>query len=171
MSLSNEYAWYFEGDNQERAQFLPWKLGQPNGLDVERCVVLDLMVGTYEDVSCSEKHCTLCAFEKQQKFSIRGVDKTMSYKNNRLIIDRDYVFLPMRHKKADKFKLRGYLYSDITWSVFEDRWQIQNSDTKDALAFPKKEDETIAIGKMKWNVLFGNTSDLTATLDMKLPQV
>ena len=168
---SQKHSWYFDGKENERASFLPWKLGQPNGLDVEKCVVVNIMEGTYEDVACSEEHCNLCTFENQQKFNIRGFEKMIRHKRDTLNIDTEYVFLPRRHYNPTMFMLSGYLYSDIIWNVIRNQWSIRNSDTKAIVAFPKNNGEKISIGKHEWDLKFGSTSKDIATFNVKLTQV
>ena len=174
-----KYSWYFDRDENQRTGFLPWKIGQPNGLDLERCVILNLIDGTYEDVLCSEKHCTLCSFENQQRFTIRGLQKSVTHKSNsrnteKVIMDREYVFLPRMNREPDMFTLRGYLYSDIRWIIEPNMWKIVSSHNGKAVAYPNKNDENIAIGKYEWDLRFpqkaNNKIDLS-TFDIKITQV
>jgi hypothetical protein len=174
-----KYSWLFDRDEHQRTAFLPWKIGQPNGLDLERCVVLNLIDGTYEDVPCSENHCTLCSFEDQQRFTIRGLQKIVTHKSNsrnleKVVMDREYVFLPMTHRDPSLFTLNGYLYSDIRWTVEPNIWKITSSHNGKAVAYPNKNDENIAIGNYEWDLRFPKKSDNKidiSTFDVKITQV
>ena len=106
----------------------------------------------------------LNSFEATQKFTIRGLGKNLRHESNarhheQLLIDREYVFLPRYSKSLDRegnlyFRLRGYLYSEINWSIESNRWKITSSHTGRTVALPNMIDEDIAIGKYEWEFMF-----------------
>ena len=158
------YNWFHDMAEDKMASYLPWKIGQPNGLDLEKCVVLNLKDGTFEDVACSEKYCGLCSFKAQQKFTIRGLKKSLRHETNtrnheQLLIDREYVFLPRLSRDTDRegnlyIRLRGYLYSEIQWFIESNVWKIRSSHTQRTVALPNAIDENIPIGRYEWEFMF-----------------
>ena len=179
-----KYNWYHDMDQERIASYLPWKTGQPNGLDLEKCVVLNLKEGTYEDVACSERYCALCSFEDQQEFTIRGLKKNVRHELNaknheRLLMDREYVFLPRQSRNTDRegnlyIRLRGYLYSEIQWFIEANEWKIKSTYNKRTLALPNPLDEETAIGRYEWEFLFkhsGSSKTDKGNMIIKITQV
>ena len=178
------YNWYNDKDQERIASYLPWKIGQPNGLDLEKCVVLNLKDGTYEDVACSERYCGLCSFADQQKFTIRGLEKIVRHESNAkkhepLLMDREYVFLPRLSRNTDRegnlyIRLRGYLYSEIQWFIEANTWKIKSTYNQRTVALPNTLDEKTTIGRYEWEFFFkhlGSTKTDKGNMVIKITRV
>ena len=62
----------------KEVKFLPWELGQPNGLEFQQCVVMAPKTQLYYDVDCKETHCFFCSVCKQLHFFLRGLSEGLS---------------------------------------------------------------------------------------------
>ena len=70
---NQEYEWVHyqfnvNGSSNKTVRFLPWQLGQPNGLEFQQCVVTAPETQLYYDVDCKETHCFFCSVCKQLHF-------------------------------------------------------------------------------------------------------
>ncbi len=59
----------------ENQMFQPWKMGEPNGYELEKCaaVTISSMGNLWTDKMCGEKTCSFCDIPESQAFILRGI--------------------------------------------------------------------------------------------------
>ena len=128
---SDVYEWtHYRFDQQEGkvVRFLPWELGQPNGLEFQQCVVMGTESKLYYDVDCKESHCFFCSLCKQLHFTLRGLSDSISKgEDNRNGIDSRYIYIP-KTLQNDKIDLEGYYDHKISAEPDTGRWEIIRVD-------------------------------------------
>ena len=105
--------------------FLPWQIGQPNGLGYQKCIVYTTF-GTpkYFDVECTERHCFYCSVQPRLYFTLRGLSlkssKQDNYKNG---IDSSYIYIP-ESQYHEGIILEGYYDHTIRRNSENQNWEI-----------------------------------------------
>ena len=170
----NEITWWPDTSASEtQMSFLPWELGQPNGLNLEKCVNLKLDNETYSDIDCDDLVCHLCTFQNTQVYTIRGLGSDtglIRYDDREFWIDRTYIFLPAKIKNAKSLSFLGYSESKIKWNFETNTWSIQDKK-KNELAFPQSQGNNVPIGKHIWRFKLSNDTTDEVELEMKLTKV
>ena len=64
-----------------------WSPGQPNGGDLQKCSLYNIISGKYDDDSCLYKACFVCSWKYQPLFTLRGLCAKSQ-------IDTQYVLRP-----------------------------------------------------------------------------
>ena len=54
------------------AKYLPWNVGQPNGLEGENYVALERETSAIRDVNIEELHCSSCSLKTNAVLTLRG---------------------------------------------------------------------------------------------------
>ena len=171
---SNEITWWSDtGASKAQMSFLPWELGQPNGLSLEKCIHLKLDNQTYSDIDCDDLVCHLCTFQNTQVYTIRGLGSDtglIRYDEREFWIDRTYIFLPAKIKNAKSLSFLGYSESKIKWNFETNTWSIEDKK-KNELAFPQSQGSNLPIGKHIWRFKLSNDTTDEIDLEMKLTKV
>ena len=128
---SEVYQWNkyrFDQKAGDAVRFLPWELGQPNGLEFQQCVVMGTTTRLYYDVDCKESHCFSCSLCKQLHFTLRGLSNRFSKgEDNRNGIDSRYIYIP-KSTQTDKIHLEGYYDHKISPDLDKGQWEIIADD-------------------------------------------
>ena len=147
-----KYEWIYEkNQSSELVDYLPWRLGEPNGLDIEQCIVVDLRTGLYSDVMCNptdeSKYCFFCSFTGLVHFILRGLPKSCA-------INDHYVFIPQKQNKytnrSYSLKLDGYLDYDIKWNRNSKFWHIETPSNNEIAVL--NDYNGSPFGKKMWNM-------------------
>ena len=151
-----------------------WKPGQPNGLDLQQCILFDASTGEFDDESCSFKRCFICKWLREPVFFLRGLCKNSE-------IDEKYVLLPDVTYDDNLFFLGFGDYNILyckamnSWLIVKDQMDdlIKPDGTKEPSniigAFqPKKYGNQLPIGKHKWNI---TTAECDGMVPLKLTAV
>ena len=161
----DEYRWNhyrFDKKGGELVNFLPWELGQPNGLEFQQCVVMGTNTRLYYDVDCKETHCFLCSVCKQLHFYLRGLSKKFSKEeDNRNGIDSRYIYIP-KEQQSKTIHLEGYYDHQISANADTGRWEIIRADSG-ALG-TLSTDFSYPFGKHVWNL---NSSKISGNQETK----
>ena len=156
-NTTEEYVWIEDGpkendrDKNERnkvAEFLPWSIGQPNGFEYERCVILTYNNKRYFDVTCERKYCSFCSFDNEIHFTLRGLKESSD-------VDSKYIFLP-RLQKRESFVFMGHLDHYIIFYMLENNMEIWDVKTNRISGYHNGSnfgDENPSIGAKKWKML------------------
>lgn len=169
LESKDEYNWehYEPGKrNKKLALFLPWHLGQPNGLEFQQCVVMAPETRHYYDVDCKEKHCFVCSLCKHIHFTLRGLPKELTKgENSRFGIDSRYIYIPKSHQ-TNEMRLEGYYDHKISLNQADGQWEITTVDniTVGRLA----RERNFPFGKNTWNVTTSKSSNIVATHTKKV---
>ena len=54
------------------SMYAPFAMGNPNGHELENCMAVNVVRGTYSDEECSRELCGFCQLERAPKMQIRG---------------------------------------------------------------------------------------------------
>ena len=177
------YAWIhhkFNHPNKKQGKevkFLPWELGQPNGLEFQQCVVMAPKTQLYYDVDCKETHCFFCSVCKQLHFFLRGLSEGLSKgDDNRNGIDSRYIYIPKFEEEEDlksMVHLEGYYDHRINLNKAANQWEILRVDNGSVGTLSTE--EHYPFGKHIWNVnnsrIFGETEALSKKEVLKLSLV
>ena len=162
-SGSDVYKWThyrFDKKDGDVVSFLPWELGQPNGLEFQQCVVMGTKTRLYYDVDCKETHCFLCSLCKQLHFTLRGLSEGYSKgEDNRNGIDSRYIYIP-RTLQKDRVDLEGYYDHKISAEGDTGQWEIIRADT--GTVGTLSSDYPYPFGKHVWNL---NTSKISGNVE------
>ena len=164
-----EYKWIYEKNETffELVEYLPWRLGEPNGLDIEQCIVVDLRTGLYSDVMCKpidqSKYCFFCSFPGMTHFIVRGLPESNE-------INSHFAFVAEAQKayihRSYLVKLEGYLDYDIKWNKGPNYWFIETPTGKKVAEL--SDYGSSPFGKKEWNI--SNTRGGNSTI-LKLSMV
>ena len=160
---SEVYQWNkyrFDQKIGDAVRFLPWELGQPNGLEFQQCVVMGTTTRLYYDVDCKESHCFSCSLCKQLHFTLRGLSNRFSKgEDNRNGIDSRYIYIP-KATQTDKIHLEGYYDHKISPDSNKGQWEIIRVDTGSVGTLST--DNSYPFGKHAWTL---NTSKISDGLE------
>ena len=146
-SKGKGYGWLEDQNAPKReAGFLPWKRSEPNGLNVERCVVLIWSTKEYQDIGCSDVYCSLCKFEKRIDFTLHGLPEKST-------IHTRYFLVP-QNQKSNHLTFAGHKRSQIAWDYDSRQWQILDmSQNNPLLGFHAISSQHVIVGKYPWKIL------------------
>jgi hypothetical protein len=151
------YDWIHLKYNNEECKnpvkFLPWELGQPNGLEFQQCVIMAPETRLYYDVDCKETQCFFCSVCNQLHFSLRGLSQDLSKGNdNRNGIDSRYIYIPKPEKtsSSSQVQLEGYYDHKISLNARLNRWEILRVDNSTVGTLSTE--RHYPFGKHVWNV-------------------
>ena len=85
----NSFIWtdYF-GSKDATEISVDWDVGQPDGLEYQPCVTLNIHTQKFHDQSCEEPtFCGVCQFQEPVHYYLRGIKKTFPW-------DKQFVFVP-----------------------------------------------------------------------------
>ena len=178
-NVMQEYDWvhhkFFNNNGSiKQVIFLPWSLGQPNGLEFQQCVVMAPEDKQYYDVGCKETHCFFCWVCKQLHFILRGLSEDLSKgHDNRNGIDSRYIYIPKFEEQNCQIQLEGYYDHKIILNEVANQWEILRvgNDTVGTLST----EQPYPFGKHIWNMnnsrIFGDTSAVSKQKELKLSLV
>ena len=162
---SEAYQWNnyrYDKKTGEVVRFLPWELGQPNGLEFQQCVVMGTETRLYYDVDCKEKHCFFCSLCKQLHFTLRGLSKGISKgEDNRNGIDSRYIYIP-KNQQDKEIHLEGYYDHKISSNADTAKWEIIRADI--GTVGTLSTDNSYPFGKHVWNL---NNSKISGNVEEK----
>ena len=137
-------------ESSKRVRFLPWQLGQPNGLEFQQCVVIAPETQLYYDVDCKESHCFFCSVCKQLHFTLRGLSNGLSKgSDNRHGIDSRYIYIP-KFEENEEIQLEGYYDHKINLNKEVNQWEIMRVDNGTVGTLTTE--QHYPFGKHIWNV-------------------
>ena len=151
----DEYQWeHYKLNRRIRniVPFLPWQLGQPNGLEFQQCVIMAPKTRSYYDVDCMESHCFFCSLCKHLHFTLRGLLKGLTKGDD---IDSQYIYIP-KSQQTKEIQLEGYYDHKINLNREDGRWEIIKVDNGTVGTLTTK--HHYPFGKHIWNV---NTSRIS----------
>ena len=154
-------------------RYLPWKLGQPNGLEFQQCVVMAPKNQLYYDVDCKEIHCFVCSVCNQLHFTLRGLSNGLSKgADNRHGIDSRYIYIS-EFQDNEEIQLEGYYDHKINLNKDANQWEIVSVDngTVGTLATQQH----YPFGKHIWTInssrIFGQDKTIIKKQSLKLSLV
>jgi hypothetical protein len=85
----NSFIWTnYVGGKYASEISVEWDVGQPDGLEYQPCVTLNIHTTKFHDQSCEEPtFCGVCQFQQPVHYYLRGIKKTFPW-------DKEYVFVP-----------------------------------------------------------------------------
>ena len=183
--MEQEYLWIHNQFNdiningksggKKSVNFLPWELGQPNGLEFQQCVVMAPKTQLYYDVDCKETHCFFCSVCKQLHFFLRGLSEGLSKgDDNRNGIDSRYIYIPkFDDEKSNEIQLEGYYDHKINLNKDINQWEISRVDNGSVGSLSTE--QHYPFGKHIWNVnnsrIFGDSTAISKKEVLKLSLV
>ena len=103
--------------------YLPWQIGQPNGLGYQKCVILTVVGNPlYFDVECKELHCFYCQVPSRLYFNLRGLPEA-DIENFEEGIDSRYIYIP-ESQYHEGLVLEGYYDNTIRQNQSNHNWEI-----------------------------------------------
>ena len=144
MKDTGEFIWS-EDITPERmpATFLPWEFSQPNGLEIQQCVVVNLDNKQIGDSACTDSFCSLCEFTGSVNFHIHGLPDTSP-------IDHNYLFLP-KLQTGSGLSFTGFRQYQIDWLYGKTTWNIsERSDLENPVGIFNISQLNCPIGKEEW---------------------
>ena len=101
---------WLELESSQKASFLPWWPGEPNGRENEPCVCLSMHQQAFHDASCTREFYFVCQFQgPPTKFILRGLKGTK--------IDFQYI-LRLDLRFNDQFVFQGLSHSHFIFTNF-----------------------------------------------------
>ena len=174
--VTEDYDWIHHKFNNNgkaskfKVSFLPWELGQPNGLEFQQCVVMAPKTQLYYDVDCKETHCFFCSVCMQLHFFLRGLSKGLSKGNdNRNGIDSRYIYIPKFEKGTNQMQLEGYYDHKINLNKAANQWEILRADNSSVGTLSTE--QHYPFGKHVWNFNNSGISEISKKKVLKLSLV
>lgn len=156
------YRWVGHGlDNNDRERdkavtYLPWRRGEPNGMEIEKCVKMGLSSELlYSDVRCTESRCWYCSFKDRVEFRLRGLPSSSS-------IDPQFTFepdnVPYWMSLNMSIVIEGYLDHYISYDddKFDGRWNIFSHSKGKVGTLLDHSVDAVPFGKRLWNITTEN---------------
>ena len=178
-NIDQKYDWihhkFFNSNgSNKRVVFLPWQLGQPNGLEFQQCVVMAPEDNQYYDIDCKETHCFFCSVCKQLHFFLRGLSESLSKgDDNRNGIDSRYIYIPKFEEETYQIQLEGYYDHKINLNEVANQWEILRVDN--GTVGTLSTEQHYPFGKHIWNMnnsrIFGDTAAISKQEELKLSLV
>ena len=70
-SKNKTSVWVNSVDLNKQVTFLPWAIGQPNGVLIDQnCIIVSQETNNYNDIGCEELHLFACSLEKNKVWLI-----------------------------------------------------------------------------------------------------
>ena len=70
-SKNKTSVWVNSDDLNKQVTFLPWAIGQPNGVLIDQnCIIVSQETNNYNDIGCEELHLFACSLEKNKVWLI-----------------------------------------------------------------------------------------------------
>jgi hypothetical protein len=163
-----------KNESSKFVTFLPWELGQPNGLEFQQCVVMAPKTQLYYDVDCKETHCFFCSVCKQLHFFLRGLSEGLSKgDDHRNGIDSRYIYIPKFEEEDNQIQLEGYYDHKINLNKAANQWEILRVDNGSVGTLSTE--QHYPFGKHIWNVnnsrMFGDHLAISKKEVLKLSLV
>ncbi len=131
---------FIAADNGEKlSDFQPWFLGEPNGEDLENCVVVEGRRNAWNDELCSHEFCGFCYVPRRHVLHIRGLCEESK-------LDDAYAWI---QSKASRNVFRGLTVSTIWFETYDQQWIIKNYDEQEVVATL---DDNVLMGTKQWNI-------------------
>ena len=154
------------GTSSKLAKYLPWAKLQPNGQDIQQCVIIFLTSKIFWDIGCNEVRCSLCEFKGSVDFTLHGLNK-------KSVIDRNYIFVPQT-QKYNTLSLIGHKTSMINWNSKTSQWKITDTSLKvPDLGHYNLTKPGVVIGRFSWHLTrYWDPNNNTMEIrDLKLSKV
>ena len=166
-STSKSYIWTEYYKNKDiSVPFAPWDDGQPDGMEFQACVTLDISSKGYHDKSCAAvSQCSYCDFSGPSHFYLRGLPNM-----GPLRLDTEYVFVPHGTMVgADHISIAGYIDQFIEYDNKQRTWKII-SGLKGSLARLRGFGSVSPFGRKTW-IYDKPNGGKQAELELKLTKV
>ena len=103
-----------------------WAFDEPNNWGVgEDCT--ENKDGYLNDISCTQKYCTLCNLSKRPEFELRGfcVDEPIGPK----------YLMDVEDQHLDVYDIIGWSATILTWNKEMNRWEFQDLSSNNVVAY------------------------------------
>ena len=109
----------YSSSRNSGVSFIPWDVGQPDGLHFQPCASLDLTTKKFHDKSCHHSDfCGVCQFKGPVHYYLRGLPEALK-------LDTEYVFVPHGEMVGmSSIIISGYVDQSIRLSVSSETWEI-----------------------------------------------
>jgi hypothetical protein len=143
---NEEYEWLEDALNDTPAtSFLPWEISQPNGQDLQQCVLFSFETNHYTDIECDRNYCCVCEFSGEVNFHLRGMPETYD-------ADIHYIFDP-EVQRSDELAFTGYKRNRIIWKSKEQKWVLFDRDPSHGeIGNHKIFEDEVLVGLYDWNL-------------------
>ena len=171
--MSNE-SWVDQNENIFLNNSL-WSPGEPNGGDIQKCSVYNIISGKYYDDSCLYKACFVCSWKYQPLFTLRGLCAMTQ-------LDTQFILRPQLEFDKDLF-FYGVGKNNIifdqekhSWLIVEDKdhevigpenTSVRPKNILGSLWLDSSDSHHTPVGTNKWNL----TDKCNTVLPLKLTHV